>query len=442
MAYRAVAPGGRRMAWRTLLVALTVAMPLRADGPTDLPPLVLPAVGDLGDLPAGVAVSQPLTPAAPPSLPAAVAVETPPHTVATPATTALMELAEVDHPLGHKWHTLELLIWWPRAAPLPPLVSAGGPTGAAQTVVGGRSIDTPAGGGGRFTVGFAVNDEQTAGLAVTYLFLGTATATATVGDLLVPPARAVARPILRADTGERDTVPVALPGRSTGVVTAMTTSRVTGWEITGVTNLYAASHARVNALAGYRYFMLNEGLRVEQLTLFPGASPVLFNAADQFDAHNRFHGGQLGLSADLTRGAVFVEATGKVALGQGVSVVRASGQTVAASPGPAVVYHPAGVLGQPSNSGRFVLSGFAVLPEAAVRVGYRFADRSRFYVGYNFIYLSEAARPGQQVDLTLDPVAVPIAGRGVVGAGDRPVPVLTRGDFWTQGLTFGLEYRY
>jgi hypothetical protein len=189
--------------------------------------------------------------------------------------------------------------------------------------------------------------------------------------------------------------------------------------------------------------MVNEGLRVEQLTVFPGQPSVLYSAADQFDAHNRFHGGQLGLSADLTRGAVFVEAAGKVALGQGIAVVRSSGQTVAMSPGPDVVYTPAGVLGQPTNSGRYVSSGFAVVPEAVVKVGYRFADRSRFYVGYNFLYLSETARPGQQVDLTIDPREVPITGRGGVGGGtDRPLPLLVRGDFWTQGLTFGLEYRY
>ena len=124
-------------------------------------------------------------------------------------------------------------------------------------------------------------------------------------------------------------------------------------------------------------------------------------------------------------------------------MVRTSGQTVAASPGPLLAFTQAGVLGQPSNTGRFVSSGFAVVPEAIVKVGYRFADRSRFYVGYNFLFLSEAARPGQQVDLTIDPKDVPIANRGGVGGGaDRPLPLLVRGDFWTQGLTFGLEYRY
>jgi hypothetical protein len=435
------------MAWRVWLVALAIAAPAGAAGPpADLPPLVLPTATELTDLPSGVPVSQPLRATLLPDGDCGP----PPAAMPPPRpTTVLMELAEADHPLGHSWHTLELLVWWPRAAPLPPLVAAGPPLPGVDphTLLGGRAIDTPAGGGGRFTVGFAVNPEETAGLAFTYLFLGTATARASAGDLLGLAPRAITRPVVRADTGEPGAVAVAVPGRSSGVVAVSTTDRIAGWEVTGVTNLYATTRGRLNALAGYRYFMLNEGLRVEQLTASPGGPaggpPVLFNAADQFDAHNRFHGGQLGLSADLTRGAVFVEMAGKVALGQGVSVVRVSGQTVALSPGPAVAYSPAGVLGQPSNSGRFVRSGFAVLPEATLKVGYRLADRSRFYVGYNLIYLSEAARPGQQVDLTLDPELVPIAGRGGAGGpGDRPAPLLTRGDFWTQGLTFGLEYRY
>jgi hypothetical protein len=79
-----------------------------------------------------------------------------------------------------------------------------------------------------------------------------------------------------------------------------------------------------------------------------------------------------------------------------------------------------------------------------VKVGYRFRDRSRFYVGYNFLYLSEAVRPGDQVDTTVDPSQVPLLGRA--SAGDvmaaRPAPVLARSDFWVQGLIFGLEYRY
>src|SRR5581483_10792250 len=222
--------------------------------------------------------------------------------------------------------------------------------------------------------------------------------------------RFIARPIVNAVTGEPDVVPVAVPGRFAGLVEAGTTDRVTGWEITGVANLYAGPQLRLNALAGYRYFMVNEGLRIDQTALFAppptGGLPILASLADQFDAHNRFHGGQLGLSADVPRGPVFVEATGKVALGEAISVVSVSGQSVAVPlgfPPQWPMYFPGGVLAQPTNSGRFVRTAFAVLPEAVVKVGYRFQDRSRLYVGYNFLYLSEAVRPGDQVDSVVDP---------------------------------------
>src|SRR5205807_6649847 len=69
-----------------------------------------------------------------------------------------------------------LPIWWPKGQPLPPLVTAGrGPTppvfGGPNTVllIGGSPIDSPDVSGARFTLGTAVNEAETAGLAVTYL---------------------------------------------------------------------------------------------------------------------------------------------------------------------------------------------------------------------------------------------------------------------------------
>jgi hypothetical protein len=369
-----------------------------------------------------------------------------------------MARVEEVRPIGRAWETLEYLVWWPKGQPLPPLVTSGrGLTppvvGGPNTVllVGGAPINTPDVSGARFTFGYAVNESETVGLALTYLFLGSRTSTASVADNGSTRGQYIGRPIVNAVTGEPDVIPVAIPGAFSGLVEVDTTTRVTGWEITGVANLYAGPQLRLNALAGYRYFMVNEGLRIEQTNLFPPVPgqvlPVLTSVADQFDAHNRFHGGQLGLTADLTRGPVFVEATGKVALGESITVVRVSGQSVAVPLGFPLQppqFFTGGVLGQPSNSGRSVRSVFAVLPEAVVKVGYRFRDRSRFYVGYNFLYLSEAVRPGDQVDTTVDPSQVPLLGRASAGGAgaERPAAVLARSDFWVQGLIFGLEYRY
>jgi hypothetical protein len=416
--------------------------------PADLPPLGLMAATESMPFPPGTTISQPLQPVR--------LVE--PTVVANSVTAKWPTETDVARPLGKSWDTLEYLVWWPKGQPLPPLVTSGrGLTppvvGGPNTVllVGGTPIDTPDVSGARFTFGYAVNEATTNGLEVTYLFLGSRTSSISVTDGGSARGRFIGRPIVNAVTGVPDVIPVAVPGAFGGLVEADTTTRVTGWEVTGVANLYAGPQLRLGALAGYRYFMVNEGLRVEQTNLFPPVRgqhlPVLTNVADQFDAHNRFHGGQLGLTADLTNGPVFVEATGKVALGESVMVVRVSGQSVAVPLGfplqPPQFFN-GGVLGQPSNSGRSVRSAFAVLPEAVVKIGYRFRDRSRLYIGYNFLYLSEAVRPGDQVDTTVDPSQVPLLGRpnadGAVA--ERPAPMLTRSDFWVQGLIFGLEYRY
>jgi hypothetical protein len=422
----------------------------------DYPPLGLPSAADGPGLPPGVPVSRPLQPV--------LLIENPPPTPqmsAKPAglpTEAEMAKAEEVRPLGKGWQTMELLVWWPKGQPLPPLVTAG--RGVAPPVVGGPNtvllvggapIDSPDVSGARFTLGTAVNEAETAGLEVTYMFLGTRTSSASIGDNGSARSRFVARPIVKAVTGEPDAIPVAVPGGFAGLVEADTTTRMTGWEINGVANLYSGPQLRLNAIAGYRYFMVNEGLRVEQTNLFPPAAgqtlPVLTAAADQFDAHNRFHGGQLGLTVDMTNGPIFVEATGKVGLGESIMVVQVSGQTVAVPAGFPLQppqYFAGGVLAQPTNSGHFVRTAFAVLPEAIVKVGYLFRDRSRLYVGYNFLYLSEAVRPGDQVDPVVDPSQVPLSGRASASAlmAERPAPVLTKSDFWVQGLVFGLEYRY
>ncbi len=432
---------------RVCLVAGLLACAARADEP---PPLALP-MGEPTLIP-GTTVSRPLQPVQ--------VIETPPtekQEVVTLPTEAEMVRVEEVRPLGRSWHTLEYLLWWPKAHPLPPLVSTsrgtlppviGGPN--TLVLIGGTDADSTNVSGARFTLGYSINEAYTAGLSVSYLFLGTQTESVSVSDASLGRPRTIGRPITNALTREQDVIPVAVPGVQSGSVKVETTTRVTGWEITGVANLYTGPQLRVNALAGYRYFMVNEGLRVEQTALFPqnGANPaVMAGIADQFDAHNRFHGGQLGLCTDVTHGPVFLEASGKVALGQGITVVRTSGQTVAVSPGfpiPAATAFQAGALGLPTNSGRFLRSGFAVLPEAVVKVGYRFRDRSRFFIGYNFLYLSDAVRPGDQIDTTVDPGQLPLFARGpqIAIAPERPVALLTRSDFWVQGLLFGLEYRY
>ena len=140
----------------------------------------------------------------------------------------------------------------------------------------------------------------------------------------------------------------------------------------------------------------------------------------------------------MNRGPFSVQLDTKVSLGRTVEVVRVSGQTVTVSEGfggTATQWFPGGVFGQPSNSGRTVQSHFAVLPEGGLKLGYQLGERARFTVGYTVIYLSDAVRPGDQIDRAVDL-------NRVGDFGERPLPLFIRSDYWVQGVTLGLDWRY
>ena len=86
-------------------------------------------------------------------------------------------------------------------------------------------------------------------------------------------------------------------------------------------------------------------------------------------------------------------------------------------------------------------SRFAVLPEAKLKLGCRLGDNCHLFAGYDFMYLSDAVRPGDQVDLTIDPSRAPILATGGIGP-LRPRQSFARSDFWVQGLLLGFDCRY
>jgi len=416
---------------------LTVTVAPAKPPMVELPPLILPGPFENSGMPGGVGVSQPLQPV--------LTVEQPVHAIYP------LPGIEVESALPHSWIGGEYLVWWPKSHPLPPLLTSarggsvprlGGPN--TITLIGGRSAESESTAGGRFTHGFRLNEAGTTAVSVTYFFLNAQNRTlfAQDGDHA---GRTLGRPIVNAATGFEDAVPVAVPGEQRGTFSATTSTRINGWEVTGLVNLVAGPQARVHALAGYRYFQLNEGLRLEQYALLQaGGNRTAFTAgyADQIDAQNSFHGGQIGFQADVVHGSMFLEVSGKLGIGQVQATVRVAGQSTTAEPGMSAMVRPIGVLAQPSNSTRIVNSAFAVLPEGWLKVGYRFTSDSRLYIGYNFLYLSEVVRPGEQLDRTIDPAAVPGIGNTPGLPSERPGVLLNRTDFYLQGLILGFELRY
>jgi hypothetical protein len=425
-----------------------------------IPPVPLPTMLPLADqpLPGGSTVSQPLT-----------AVEIPPATLPEPVVNPPAAIDKSPWPKGNErdaqrgkilgdwWDSDELLIWWPKAQPLPPLVTGSrgaSPVLGANTtslLIGAHTATTQDIAGYRLATGWSMNKEDTLGFEARYFFLGTRTTEQSVTDLGNDRSRVIGLPYIGAFTGRENVLELARPGLSSAMVTVSTTTRVQGAEANFLGNLYASGGMKLHAIAGYRFFQANEGLRVESQWLqYPTPSSGNFQTlgmiADQIDAHNEFHGGQIGLMGDMHRGMFYVELTGKAAFGTNFEMVRLDGATnliTAGYPIPLLQSYHGGVFTQGTNLGQYTKAVFAVVPEAIFKVGMKLGDRGRVYFGYNFLYLSDAVRPGDQIDRTLNPTQIPLLGRGVPYTGpDRPQPMLTRSDFWTQGFMIGLETRF
>ncbi len=196
-------------------------------------------------------------------------------------------------------------------------------------------------------------------------------------------------------------------------------------------------------ITGVRYLNLNENLTIrENILLLPG-SPApgdQIAVVDKFGTRNNFYGGQIGVRGETWRGAWFVNATGKVALGDMHQEVRVNGYTTFTPAGLPSVTQPGGLLALPTNIGNRSRDRFAAIPEVGFNVGRQVTDNLRIYAGYNVLYISSVVRPGDQIDNVINPTQLPtIAGPSVLVGDARPAPLFRETDLWAQGLNLGMQ---
>jgi hypothetical protein len=357
-------------------------------------------------------------------------------------------------PAGHFWVSAEYLLWWIKDSRLPPLVTtsppgSGGVLGQPGTTVlfGGSNLDHEARSGGRFIFGFWLDKGQTIGLESEYFFLSSRSNNFTAGGTGAPGSPVLARPVFDVLAGRENAELVAFPGQLAGRVSVESTSRLWGASENLICNICCDCCYRVDALVGFRYLELDEGLNIsENLFILPsvpgiGGSTIL--VSDQFATHNRFYGGQVGARAEYRWNRMYADLRGLVALGTTHQVVGINGTTVIAPPGARTSVLRGGLLGQPTNSGHFSRDDFSVVPEAGINIGYQVTDHVRAFVGYTFLYWSDVVRPGDQIDRAVNLSQIPsTSGPGTLVGPARPTVVFKDTDFWAQGINFGLEFRY
>ncbi|VTS05764.1 BBP7 family outer membrane beta-barrel protein [Tuwongella immobilis] len=264
----------------------------------------------------------------------------------------------------------------------------------------------------------------------------------------------IARPFIDSATGANETLAASLPGFAPGLVAVQSELEVRSGEFTlGMRPLEADKDLplTIRLGGGFRYFHLQEALQVDSFTNLGAGFPASFNGgtlvgpgtlvvSDRFDTDNKFYGGQVVAAATYRSDLFFANVITKLAMGTVQQELNVRGFTNAQLPG-GTLSATGGLLAQPSNIGGFSRSGFAVIPEVGLQLGVRLTEHITGIVGYEFVYISNVLRPGDQIDPTVSITQLQTSPT-FNGNGNRPATQFVESDFWAQGITFGLSIAY
>ena len=370
----------------------------------------------------------------------------------------------------------EYLSWWLPGQRLPALVTTSpavtpennlGVLGQNTTILFGNStLNSNQFSGVRLSGGYWLDPCQLCGVEGSVFYLAPQTSRYSFDSANYP---VLARPIQIQNINNQPSRELtATPGLSpdalfqlNGRIDISLPTQFWGADVNFRKNLCSGCDYRVDLLAGFRYLDLKEGLQiVESLTTQknfpePSANPPIqvlkgdqFVSTDFFSTHNQFYGGQVGISGEFRRNRWIFGATAKLALGVVQESIDVQGTTtlIQAASGNRIT-ETGGLYAQQSNIGRSSQSHFAVAPELGLKVGYQLTDHINAFVGYNFLYISNVVRPGDQIDTSIDIRQAPFAvGQTValppVSGVQHPVVPFQQTSFWAQGVNIGLEIRY
>lgn len=379
---------------------------------------------------------------------------------------------------GRFYGNAEYLLWWIDGFYVPPLVTTS-PAGTPQAEAGvlGEEGTTVLFGQGeildgsrdglRFQLGTWFNEYQDLAIEGDIFFFETkSTGFSATG---VAGAPILARPFFNMVPvdGEGDPLPpaedaelVSFPGVVEGTVSVDSRSSFNGAglrlraaicckELGGVCNtcnpcgpaVGPSSVSRIDVLAGYRFLKLDERVLIqEDLNSLITASPGTFDIYDRFDTYNEFHGGDVGFIWQWESPRWTLECLTKVALGNTHQRVTIDGSTTV-SDGVNSYTEEGGLLALRSNIGTYKRNKFTAIPEIGVTAGYRVTPRLKATVGYTLIYWGSVVRPGDHIDLDVNPNLLPPVVEPVVGP-ERPRFAWDDTSLLAHGLNLGLDYRF
>ena len=350
------------------------------------------------------------------------------------------------------WFRSEFLGWWTKGFAVPPLVTTS-PAGTdiseagilgqpgTSVLLGNQDLRGGFQPGERFVLGTWLGHTQTWGIEASYLQLNPQSVSQQFDDTNAP---ILARPFFNSASGLDDAQIVNFPGQQSGTLTFVASSEFQAAEVLIRKNLTRRGNVTIDLSAGYRYQQLNDHLSLGDTLSFSGSQAALpagsiLTQSDVFDTRNVFQGGEVGLTSFIQLESFSINTSLKAAVGETFSEVSILGATTTNIPGQGISNQVGGFLALPSNMGAFDSQRLSIVPELALTFAWDFTPQLRGTIGYDLLYWPGVARPGDQIDLNLDPRQFP-PPTGFTAT--RPQFVLHTSDYWAQGLNLGLDFRF
>lgn len=359
---------------------------------------------------------------------------------------------------GRFWADTEYLYWKikdsPKIIPLVvegPVIDNGSPIlglPGTEVVLGGKSIDNKWRSGGKFTIGYWFNDEKRTGIEANYFFLPTGSTKKSVSADGSAGSAFLTFPYFDIITGKESSTGIARPGSYSGVAILKNSNRMQGAELNGFKMFPYSCNSNIALLAGFRWWNFNE--KLTYYTSSPNIPPNprdTYITHDNINAKNNFYGAQLGAKYNYNCRKFDFNITGKLALGAICKRTDFHGYLVTNDFngfGTPVTY-VGGYIAFPSNIGNHKRTGFSVIPEVNVGIGYQIYNCLRLQFGYTFLYASNVAWAGKQAKHQINPTqSVSLESTDVLNftGPAKPSGCLKSEGLWVQGINVGLAYNF
>ncbi len=365
---------------------------------------------------------------------------------------------------SHGWVHAEYLNWYPDGMRIPALVTTSSPATtprasagvlglpATSTLYGGHDILDDSWSGFRIRFGWWLASLPGWGVEGEYVGLGEQTESFFRQSTGTP---IIARPFFNTLTDLEDSELVAYPAVIGGSISVDSTTRLDGAAVRFRRQMCCSEgcgyspiscqtvpvSTRLDGTIGYRFWELKESLQVrEQLTSQLTNDPGSFDIVDRFDTRNLFNGAELGVLWQGRRGWWSMDLLARLGIGNNNQSVTINGST-AITNNAVTTNHVGGLLAQRTNIGTYERNKFTMVPELGATLGYQMTRRLRMTAGYSLVYIGNVVRPGDQVDLDVNPNLLPPENVPFTGA-LRPQFTFVETDYWVQGLNFGGEFRW